>query len=183
MLKFITTLSAFFILTLTFGQTERKVSTFLSAQYNKTIYDRTLGNNPWSIGLGLQVFLNTKTKFKPAIELTADGSLEDDKVQRLASDNKPVNDARGVINLFAGSSFLPTQNFYLSFVLGPSFRNNNTYLGIKPSIGIYFSKKQKVTGRISYINVFNRELNYQETTKDDFGSISFAIAIKLLCNK
>jgi hypothetical protein len=179
MYKIISAFLACIILTPTIGQTSKKISTYLQTQYNQTLYDRTSGNNPWSVGLGLQAFLNTRTKFKPTIELTADGSLEDDKVLRLTSDNKPVNDARGVINLFAGSSFLPTKNFYLSFALGPSFINNNTYLGIKPSVGFYFLKRQRMTARISYINIFNRELNYQETKKDDFGSISFAFGVRL----
>jgi hypothetical protein len=179
MQKILTTFLCCFFLLQSFGQTQRKISSYLSVQYNKTIYDRTFGNNPWSVGLGLQTFLNGKTKFKPTIDFTANGSLEDDKVLRLTSDNKPVKDARSVINLFAGSSFLATQNFYLSFVLGPSFINSNTYLGIKPSIGFYFSKKQSVTAQISYINIFNRELNYQGTKKENFGSVSFAIVIKL----
>jgi len=179
MRKAVTTILACFILTQTIGQTSKKISTYLQIQYNHTQYDRTLGNNPWSVGLGLQAFLNTRTKFRPTIELTADGALESDKVLYLALDNKSVNAAVGVINLFAGSSFLPTKNLYLSFALGPSFINNNTYLGIKPSIGFYFLKRERMTARISYINIFNRELNYQETKKDDFGSISFAIGIRL----
>src|SRR5689334_17287418 len=112
MQKTLTVFLCCFILLQSFGQTQRKVYGYLSVQYNKTIHDRTLGNNPWSVGLGLQTFLNTKARFKPTIDLTADGSLEDDKVLRLTSDNKPVNDVRGVINLFVGSSFIPTQNFY-----------------------------------------------------------------------
>jgi len=179
MLKNIIILLLCFIVMQTFGQTQRKVPTYLSVQYNKTMYDRTLGNNPWSAGVGLQAFLNTKTKFKPAIDFTADGSLEDDKLQRLTRDNKPVDDARGMINLFAGASFHPVQTLYFSFVGGPSFINGNTYLGIKPSVGFYFSKNQKVAGHIAYINVFNRALNYLATKKEDFGAVSFALGFKI----
>ena len=116
---------------------------------------------------------------KPTIELTADGSLEDDKLLRLDLNNKAVNDARGVINLFGGLSFFATKNVYVSFVAGPSFINSETYFGIKPSVGFYFSNTHKVTARVTYTNIFNRELNYQQTQKDDFGSIGFAIGLKL----
>lgn len=162
-----------------FAQKQDKISGYFFVDYNKIIYDRTDGNNPWNIGLGAQVFLNINSKFKPTIELTANASLEDDKLLRLTRDEKPVNDARGVINLFAGTSFQPAKKFYLSFMLGPGFINDNVYFGIKPSFGFYFSNRQRVTLRFSYINIFNRELNYQETKKDDFGSVGFAIGVKL----
>lgn len=167
-----------FLLTQGFGQTQRKVSAFLSTQYNSTLYDYTKGNNPWGIGLGLQAFLNNKTKFKPTIELTGDIYLEDDKVLRLNPDGSiPKNDnsVGGMVNLFAGSSFHPTQSVYLCFVAGPSFISRQTLFGIKPSVGFYFSKNQKWTGNVSYINIFNRT----QETKEDFGSLSLAIGLKL----
>ena len=178
MQKVITTFLLCFILTQTFGQIQRKVSTYLLTQYNKTLYDRTIGNNNWGVGLGLQTFFNNQTKFKPTIELTGDIYLEDNKVLRLNPDGTVpanYNDVRGMVNLFVGTSFTPTKNIYLSFVAGPSFISGQTMLGIKPSFGFYFSKSQKWTGKVSYINIFNRD----KTTKDDFGSLSLAVGLKL----
>jgi hypothetical protein len=178
MRKISTLLFTFFILTNSFGQTQRKVSTYLLTQYNSTLYDYTKGNNPWGIGFGLQAFLNNKTQFKPTIELSGDIYLEDDKVLRSNPDGTfPVNgnDVRGMVNLFAGSSFHPTQNIYFSFVAGPSFISGQTLLGIKPAFGFYFSKNHNWTGKVSYINIFNRT----KATKEDFGSLSFAIGLKL----
>jgi hypothetical protein len=173
--KFVSTSLACFILTLAFGQTERKVSTYLSLQFNKTIYDRTLGNNPWGVGLELQTFINNKTKFKPTIELSGDVYIEDDKLLRLTPDGKAIDDISGIINVFAGSSFHPTKSIYLSFLLGPSFLNDKTLLGIKQSFGFSLTKNKRLTGKISYINIFNRE----QTSNEDFGSISAAIGLKL----
>lgn len=167
-----------FLLVQGFAQAQRKVSTYLLAEFNKTLYDYTIGNNPSGVGLALQTFLNNKSKFKPTIELSGDIYLEDDKVLRLNSDGSipnEDNDVPGMINLFAGSSFHPAQNIFLSFMAGPSFINGQTYLGIKPSFGFYFSKNQRWTGKISYINVFNRT----KIVKEDFGSLSAAIGIKL----
>jgi hypothetical protein len=166
------------ILTQIFGQNQRNLSTYLFTQYNKSLYDRTIGNNPWAVGLGLQTFLNNKTKFKPTIELTGDIYLEDDKVLRLNPDGSiPTNsnDVRGMVNLFAGSSFHPNQSVYFSIVAGPSFINGQTRLGIKPSFGFYFSDSQRWIGKISYINIFNRD----KLTNEDFGSLSLAIGLKL----
>jgi hypothetical protein len=175
MKKLIPTFLLCFILTQVFAQTQKKVTAYLLTQYNKTIYDGTLGNNPSGVGLGLQTFFNNKTKFKPTIELTGDIYLEDDKVFRTDINGTPISGVPGMVNLFVGSSFHPTQNIYLSFVAGPSFIGSQTLLGIKPSFGFYFSKNQRWTGKISYINIFNRD----EITKEDFGSISFAIGVKL----
>ena len=178
MLKLILTFLLCFILTRTFGQSQRKVSTYLSAQFNRTLYDYTIGNNPWGIGLGFQTFLNTKTKFKPTIEVTGDIYLEDDKTLKLNPDGSiptNYNDVRGMVNLFIGSSFNLTKSTYLSFLAGPSFIGGQTLLGIKPSFGFYFSENKRWVGKVSYINVFNRE----KSTNEDFGSLSIAVGIKL----
>ena len=167
-----------FILAQSFAQTQRKVSTYLFTEYNYTLYDYTIGNNLWGAGLGFQTFFNNSTKFKPTIELTGDIYLEDNKVLKLNPDGSiPQNDntVGGMVNLLVGSSFHPTQNIYLSVVAGPSFISGQTLLGIKPSFGFYFSKTQRWTGKVSYINVFNRT----RITKEDFGSLSLAIGLKL----
>ncbi|HPG10905.1 MAG TPA: hypothetical protein PLU37_05200 [Chitinophagaceae bacterium] len=175
MQKVITTFLLCFILASSFGQTQKKISTYLLTQFNATMSDVTKGNNPWGVGLGLQTFLNNKTKFKPTIELTGDIYLEDDKVLRTDSTGTPLNDLGGMVNLFIGSSFNPTKNIYLSVVVGPSFISGQTLFGIKPSLGFYFTKSQRLTGKISYINVFNRG----NIIKKDFTSLSLAVGLKL----
>jgi hypothetical protein len=173
MQKVITTTILFFVLTTSFGQRLKKVFTYLMVQYNNTIYDVAKGNNPWSVGAGLQTFLNIKTKFKATIELTGDIYLFDDKVFRTDSNGIQIRDVRGMVNLFAGASFNPTKYIFLSVVAGPSFISGQTLLGIKPSLGFYFPGSQRWTGKISYINIFNRN-----KTKD-FGSLSVSIGRKL----
>jgi len=178
MKKLIPTFLFCFLLTQVFGQTKRKVSSYIFAEYNNTLYDYTSGNNPWGVGLGLQAFLNNKTKFTPTIELTRYIYLEDNKVLRLNPDGStPQNDeaVSAMVNLFVGSSFQPTKSIYISFVAGPSFISGQTFLGIKPSFGFYFSKTQRWTGKVSYINVFNRT----KIANADFGSLSLAIGLKL----
>ena len=154
------------MLTQAFGQASKKVTIFLLTQYNKTISDRTIGNNPWGIGLGLQTFFNNKSKFKPSIELTADIYLENDKVLRLNVDGSPINDVQGMVNLFAGASYNPIKNIYVSLVAGPGFINSQVLIGVKPSLGFYFPKTHRWTGKLSYINIFNRD----KTTKENFSS-------------
>jgi hypothetical protein len=178
MQKLITTFLFCFILTQSFSQTQRNVSTYLLAQYNHTIYDYTTGNNPWGIGLGLQTFFNNKSKLRATIELTGDLYFVNDKVFRSNPDGTfPANgnEVGGMVNLFAGLSLHPTQSVYLSIIGGPSFISGQPYFGIKPSAGFYFSKNQRWMGKVSYINVFDRT----KIVNEDFGSLSLAIGLKL----
>ena len=175
MLQKLTSILLFFIIAFSTVKAQIKISSYLSVQYNKTIYDITYGNNPSGIGLGLETVLNTKTKFKPVIEITGDIYLEDDKVFRMTTTGEEFESIGSMINLFAGSVFNPNKNSFISLMAGPSFINGNTSLGIKPSFGFYFSKKQLWKAKFSYINIFNRD----KQTKKDFGTLSFAIAFKL----
>ena len=176
MKKLVPTFLFCFLLTQTFGQAQKKISTYLFAQYNKTIYGATLGNNPSGIGLGLQTFFNNKTKFKPTIEITGDLYLEDDKVYRTDINGTPLSDVPGMVNLFMGHHFSRLKTSFYHLSQGPSFISGQTLFGIKPSIGFHFSKNQRWTGKVSYINIF---YNQDKVTKEDFGTISFAIGVKL----
>jgi hypothetical protein len=167
-----------FIFTQGSGQIQKRAATYLLAEYNKTLHDYTIYNNPWGIGLGLQTFFNNRSLFRPTIELTGDIYLEDDKVLKLDPDGsvpKTDNRANSMVNLFGGVSFHPAQFIYCSLVAGPSFITGETLLGIKPSLGFYFSRTQKWTGKISWINVLNRTA----VAKENFGSLSFAIGLHL----
>ena len=175
MQKSIATYLLCFILINLSAQAQRKVSSYLNVQYSKTMYDRTIGNNPWGTGIGLQTFFNNSTKFKPTIELTAAIYLEDDKVYRMNADGTPIDAVEGMVNLLAGTSYTTTQNISFSIVGGPSFINGQTLLGIKPSVGFYFSKSKRGTFNIAYLNVFNRD----RVTKQDFGSVCLSLGIKL----
>lgn len=178
MQKMILTILLSFILVQTIAQPKQKATTFLLGQVNLTTHDRTTGNNPWGAGLGIQTFFGSKTKFKAVVELTGDVYPANDKVLRLNTDGTsftPVDDVPGMVNLFVGASYHPDQHIYLSLMTGPSFINGSMLLGVKPSVGFYFSKTQRCLGKLSYINIFNRD----KTTKEDFGSLSLAIGIRL----
>lgn len=156
---------------------QRKPAGYLLFQFNGTMYDQTLGNNPWGMGIGFQAFLNKNVKFTPTIELTADVYLANDKVLRRSGGGWPetYKTVQSMSNLFIGYAYQATQNFYLSFSAGPSLITGDALLGIKPSLGFHFSKNKKWIGKLSYIHVFDRE----KITKKDFGSYSLAIGYKL----
>lgn len=167
-----------FVFSPAFSQVPRKVSLYLFSQYNKTLSDQTKGNNPWGFGLGLQATANTKTKLKPMLEITGDWYLEDDKVLRLNPDGSfPTQDhtVNEMINVFAGTTFSPIPEIYTMIAAGPSFIGDQVLLGIKPTFGFYFSKSQRLTAKLAYIHIFNRD----KLSAKDFGTLSIGVGVKL----
>ncbi|MBC7625992.1 hypothetical protein [Ferruginibacter sp.] len=175
MQKIIVSLLLSFILTQGFAQQEKSLSTYLSFQVTPALHDQTLGNNPLGMGLGLQTFFNVSSKFKPTAEITGDIYFPHDDVFRMNGDGTAKLEVPSMVNLLAGAEFAPAKNIYVSLVAGPSFINGQTLLAMKPSLGFYFSSKQRWTGNIAYINVFNRG----NVVKENFTSVSLAIGVKL----
>jgi hypothetical protein len=175
MQKLLITLVLSSALTCALGQKERKISSFLTTQFNQTLYDASKPNNPWGLGLGLQTFYNNKTKFKPFIELTGNAYLAGDKVLRTDKYGNVINEVNGMVNLFAGVSCNASKNIYLSLATGPAFMTGQTSLGIKPAAGIYFPKSKRWKAEVSYLNIFNRH----KPTGQDLGTLSLGIGIRL----
>jgi hypothetical protein len=152
-----------------------KVSGWLQGQVSRTLYDHTLGNNPWGLGLGFQAFWPEASKWRLTMDFTADFYPGGDKVLRLNPDESPRRELGAVANLFGGVSFHPNERVFLSLVAGESIIHNQTYLGIKPSLGYYFSSRQNWLGKISYTNIFDRGYN----RRDDFGSLTVSVGLRL----
>jgi hypothetical protein len=158
-----------------FCQKQHKISSFIEGQYFNTIYDKTLGNNPWGIGIGIQTFLNNNSLIHPVIEISAVTYLENDKVLRLNPNGSEIENINSMVTLFAGAGIHSGQLINFSILTGPAVINSSIYLGVKPAICVNLSKKQKTIATISYINVFNRIKNLNS----DFGSISVSLGLKL----
>lgn len=157
------------------AQTPRNAALFVESNYSQTLSDITKGNNPWLLGVGLQLFLSQKSIFKPSVELTASMNMMDDKVYRTYNDGTPIPTVGGMVNVFAGISVHPLQKMYLSFLAGPSFVGRQAHFGVKPSVGFYFPSNQKFLAKISYLNILNRDLR----TKQDFSALSLSLGYKL----
>ena len=175
MQKFIITFLLSFLLVPGIGQTNRKTSAYLEGHYNQTLSDITKGNNPAGLGLGIQFFFRQRSLLNPTVELSGNVYPGGDKVGRLYPDRTFIPVVENMINLFAGASYRPLPDAYMSLVLGPSFVNGQKHFGIKPSFGFYFSSSKKLTGKVSFINIFNREAR----EKKDFSSVSFSLGVKL----
>ena len=163
------------VLSDSFGQSDKSISGYLQADYNHTLYDQTKGNNPSGAGLGILVLYNKNKRIKPAVELSAAFYPGDDKVLRLDPNGEHYEEVPFMINLFAGAMIQPGRRIYISFLGGPSFIGGQTFAGIKPSLGFYFSENQRWSGKVSFINIFNRT----STPRRDFGSISFSLGLRI----
>lgn len=157
-----------------FCQTDRKLSAFLSFQVNKTLYDRTISSNSGGIGFGLQTNLNTKTWFKPTLEVNAD-AFGGTKEFYTTLDGKPIYAKSEVFSAYIGAFIQPAGKLSIATTFGPSFYNTKTYLGIRPSICYYPSKSKKWTAKGCFTNIFQRD----DVSNESFGYFSFALALKL----
>lgn len=164
-----------FILLHSFGQKQERIASYLTGQFNKTIYDETIGLNPWGAGLGLRLQFNSNSKLNALVEITADAYVASDKVAVIGADGKSIDEVSGMLNFFAGVSYRPANNFFVSIAAGPSLVSHQTLFGIKPSVGTYLSKNKRWMGTFSYINVLNR----YKAAGQDFGSLSLGIGVKL----
>ncbi len=169
----------YFILTIfiaanCFSQTNRKLSTFLSFQVNKTFYDRAITNNNGGIGFGLQTNLNTKTWVKPTLELNAD-LFAGTKELYLTANNKPIDAKSGVLGIYIGPLFEPMKRLFIATTFGTSIYNNKAHFGVRPSVVLYPSKRKNWAAKVSFTNIFQRD----DINNKSFGYFSFAFALKL----
>ena len=172
MKKLLILISGCFIAIQIFGQQERKVAFYLNFQVNNSIYDR-IQHNSRGFGPGLEILLNTNSKFKPILESSWDIFLISKDMVFI--DGKELVKKPKAPGIYIGTSYHPLNKLYFAFTLGPSFINSDVYLGIKPCIGFYFDKKQRFTAKLSLTNIFQRD----EASKEPFGYMSLGIGIKL----
>lgn len=155
-------------------QAQPKMSVHFFIQGNHTLYDRTYANNRGGAGIGLQSSWHTKSMVKPTIELAGD-VFGGNKVLYMTPDGKPIDAKLSSLNVYAGPMLQVTQKFYVSLTVGPSFINTAAHVGIRPTIGYYFSQAQRVSTKASFTNVFYRD----EISKKSFGYLSIALGVKL----
>jgi hypothetical protein len=170
----ITSIGFILIVNCCFGQVHKRISTYLQTQYTHTLYDKTAGNNPAGMGFGLQTLFDVKSKFKLVLEGTGDLYLLSDKVAVMDTDSTVADDVGSNLSVYAGASFHPSRKVYFSMLMGLSFINETALFSLKPTFGFNLSENGRWIGKLSYINVFNRS-----KTNEDFGSLSFAIGVKL----
>ncbi|HEY0039761.1 MAG TPA: hypothetical protein VGB71_03810 [Flavisolibacter sp.] len=163
-----------FIATNSFSQDGRRVSVFLSFQANTTLYDRTASNNSGGVGLGLQTTLNTKTFVRPTLEINGN-IFGGTKELYLTADGKPIYGKSGVLSIHGGPFIQLSDRFFFAATVGSHFYNDDVHFSARPSVGVYPTKGRKWTLKTSFTNVFQRD----EISKESFGYLSFAIALKL----
>jgi hypothetical protein len=152
-----------------------KSASYLHIELTPTLSDRTIKQNPWLTGLGLQKIFGSNTAFKGNLELTGAIYPVNDRVYRTNPDGSEQKTIQGMVNLFGGIFYKISELGYLSVVAGPSYVSGRVLLGVKPSLGMFFGKHGRTFGRISYIIIYNRD----EYSKQDYKALSVSFGIKL----
>src|SRR5438874_3098555 len=115
-----------------FSQTERKFSTFVSLYADKTIYDNEFYSHKTAYtGAGFQGFMNTKTKIRPTLELTADLFT----VPQSGPADEPLKPKKIIVPaLYIGPSFQLSDKLSLATTLGTSIYFKQAHFGLRPSV-------------------------------------------------
>lgn len=173
MCKIITTMIVFPVIFQAYSQKMRKISTNIDFHINNTLYDRTISNNSVGFGLAWQTFINTKTKFTPAIEIASE-VYGGTKQFFMTADGKPIYAKSSVTTIFAGAMYKVSSKFYFGGMLGAGFFNSETYFAIKPFMGYQLFNKWMIA-KIAWANIFQRD----DISNQSFGYLSLGAGIKL----
>lgn len=164
-----------FTLSNCYAQSDRKLSMYIYGDYSKTLKDYTKRNNPWAIGMGLQLFMNNSTSFRPTLDVAGYAYLQDDKVLRFDENGVSAKRVSDVVSLFGGVAFQPVKPLFISLTGGPGIVNGDVLFGLKPSTGIYISKSQRWVGKISYLHIYSRN----KAEKESLSSLNIGVGLRL----
>jgi hypothetical protein len=156
------------------AQTNKTWTALLSFQGNATTYDRTFSNNSGGIGFGLQTHLGKNTRAKGIIEVNGD-LFAGTKELLITANGKQIDAKSAILSFYGGGLWQLTSNFFITGAVGTSIYNGKGHLGLRPSVGLFTSRRKTWLIRTSFTNVFQRD----EISNENFGYLSFSIALKL----
>jgi hypothetical protein len=159
------------------AQRQKRLSTHIEFIQQATISDKTIKNNTWGTGLGLNSQINPGRKLSPTIDLSAFYYFSGYKLLYVNPYDTPIPAVEHLVNLFAGVTYKPGSLYYFSLVGGPSFVSDQTLLGIKPAVGFYFSPARKWKAQLAYLHIFNR--GTEEWEVRNFTSLALSVGLKL----
>lgn len=140
-------------------QAQHKFAGFALAAFNKTRYDRTIQNNESGPSLGFQIFPNNSRLLKPVGQVDLN-LFAGNKVGYIGSDGSVLDSKSGVLGIYAGARFEAFDIVWISGMAGPEIYNSNVHLGLKPALGVYFSKRKRFQAFTSFTHILEREHNF-----------------------
>jgi hypothetical protein len=135
---------------------DRLWNVYCKVQYTRTIDDLARGNNPWGVGAGLKVFLNTTKWFRPSLDLSGDLYLYGNKALLTGPGGERLPTVTSVSRLLAGPSLEAAKHFNAGIMVGPTFVNADVLFTIKPYVLIFMNSQQNAFLKVAYLHVYNR---------------------------
>jgi hypothetical protein len=159
-----------------FGKAQKKtaLSGYFSAGANTMAYDRFIEFTHWGAGAGLQLHYTINQKLKAQIDATI-SLFSINKILFVFENGQTAGPKQFVFTTFAGLVYSPAKKTEAGISAGPSFLEDAVYAGIKPYIGYYFGKKERVKAQASLTHIFEKN----SISKKNTGFVSFGFAVKL----
>ena len=152
-MRHLLTICSTFLVSVSFSQSSKTISTYILGQYNKPFLEWRQSNNPWGLGLGAETFFMTNRKFQPTMDLAGNVFIRKAEFSQSFGSTEKAPDIRSNVSLLAGVSLHPIRRLYFSFVAGPTLVNNKVYFSTKPSLGFYIDKERKWTLKLSALAI------------------------------
>jgi hypothetical protein len=156
------------------AQKEKRLSGYFSAGANIMAYDRFIEFTHAGAGAGLQLHYTINPKLKAQFDATV-SLFSINKILFLFENGQTAGPKQFVFTTFAGLVYSPVKRTEAGISAGPSFVEDDVYAGIKPCIGYYFGKKERVKALASLTHIFEKN----SISKKNTGFVSFGIAVKL----
>jgi len=155
------------------GQSNKCLSLFADIHANRSVYDRIMKNaNGVGFSIGLQI--NTLKRIKPLFEVNADFFMNS-AVLVFENGNELVKKG-SVPSILCGTKYQLLDRLFFSGEIGPGIIKSKAFIVIKPSLGYYIDKNQRLSVKMSLTHIFEND----NAGDKPFGYINLGLVFRIL---
>ena len=156
------------------SQKKQPFSGHIAVGANIMAYDRFIQYTHAGAGAGVQLCYAIRPKLKAQFDIS--GSMfSTNKILFVFENGETAAPAEFVLATMAGLVYSPVKNVETGIAAGPSFVEGAAYAAVKPCLGYYFGKRQRVKSLVSLTHVFEKN----SISKKNMGFISTGLSLQL----
>lgn len=137
------------------AQHNRLSSAYLGAGLGLTVFDPTIGNNPWSFVAAGEIQVG-RAPFFWVSQVQGQLFLAGNKLMHLTENDEPIDPMESCWSLLTGIGYRAGERMLLQAAAGPSFLNGRTCFSIQPALGYAIGAAKNWQVQLAYFQVLNR---------------------------
>ena len=127
--------------------------------------------NGFGSSVGIQI--NSWQSIKPLLEVS--GDFFANAADLVYQDGHELVKKGGVPSILLGTKYQFFERLYLTAEIGPGWIESKVFLVIKPSLGYYIDKNQRLSAKISLTNIFEND----DAGNKPFGYINLGLVFRI----